>query len=325
MSPGQPGTAGARRVWALLLICIGFVLVYDVQIPFYNHGSSQVVEATASPSIDFTRDRVAFVLRGGVSLVGSKFMGRPGGSNYVNWTACAVSIKKHIFQANPDLVFDVFIQGWDPALEKPMTDVYQPVATRFEDPLNWRDEIMYRIPDSHPAQYLPVNVVSQALAFRLALELVEGYVKEKHRTPSTTPFRYKFVILYRPDMLLWTDMNLNTYDPHAVTVNAHEGGGGDFHFVMGFDLAMRFKDIFDMCSPDPGHFQCATGHTFTKRFVTSPELMNSTHLLDNIVPGHSQEVIRKVHKNSFLNGYISEAQLATYGLSLDEVSRYAGV
>lgn len=45
--------------------------------------------------------------------------------------------------------------------------------------------------------------------------------------------KYDMVVLYRPDVLLWKDMDLASYDvSEGVFVNAHPNFGGHFHFVM---------------------------------------------------------------------------------------------
>ena len=56
---------------------------------------------------------------------------------------------------------------------------------------------------------------------------MEEYSKEKD-------VKYDLIISYRYDVLLWKDLNLNSYIDldNTVYVNAHVNCDGDFHFIM---------------------------------------------------------------------------------------------
>jgi len=112
------------------------------------------------------------------------------------------------------------------------------------------------------------------------IELVEG-----------TGARYDVVVLYRPDVLLYKDMDLATYDVDAcVYVNAHPEGNGDFHFVMSMANASAFKGLY--ASATDGN-PCRV-HYWIKNYVE-----NYLHLplrMDALAPGPhaAQEVMRKL-------------------------------
>jgi hypothetical protein len=223
--------------------------------------------------------RVALCLRGAVSKRDreSKFRGDIYDSSlgYVNFRAVYNSLKKHIFEANPDAEIDVFLQSWSEDLQGELESLYDPVASLFENNESYADDIIKRC---HGASSF--SGVSQALAISKSIQL-----KELHE--SFQGLLYDIVILYRPDVLLWKDMILSEYDvSQGVFVNAHGGRNGDFHFVMSSGDASSFKGLYD----SPLHGNPHRVHFWIRNFVENH--MGRKMIMDGIVPGRDQEVIR---------------------------------
>lgn len=80
--------------------------------------------------------KVALVLRGGISRVSGRLLipnqvSSPS-SNYVNFDACAKSLKYNLIDRNLDCKFDLFIQSWNPDLQVELSSIYKPVAANYE-------------------------------------------------------------------------------------------------------------------------------------------------------------------------------------------------
>lgn len=224
--------------------------------------------------------RVAFCLRGGVSLQDTNYAGRPinscSSNKYVDYACVQRSIKKHIIDTNPQYAFDFFIHSWSTDLSEELTALYNPVSCKYERNSLYTEEI-----DRKVANHCEFSQVSQALAIKKVIELKEVY-------ESTTLISYDCVIIYRPDVLLWKDMDLCTYELDKIYVNAHINKGGDFHFVMSSVNSHYFKHIYDFID----RAQTNLTHRFIRHFVES--ILEKPYFMDAIVPGIDQEVIRKL-------------------------------
>jgi hypothetical protein len=243
------------------------------------------------------KTHVAFCLRGAVSKHGMRFV-KQGGlyrhGRYTNYVSVYNSIKRHIFQANPSCDFDVFLHGWNVDLEDNMCSLYKPKKWLFEDNNIYSDDIKSRtrVPDDYAG-------ISQALAMKNSIELIDG--------------NYDYVILYRPDVLLWKDMLLEKYDSSKIYVNAHPNANGDFHFVMNQKNAVDFCGLYD--SPKNGNFQ--QNHAWIKRYVY--QFMKQKLEMDDIRPAIHQEVVRKILKYSHIDQKIPFELFGQYGLTEEDI------
>jgi len=257
--------------------------------------------------------KCAICLRGAMSKIGNKFI-YPGtlysDSPYVNYNAVHKSIMKHIVDANSDIQFDFFIQSWNIDLENDLTTLYKPCAVSFEDNNIYKEEIINNLKETHISlQNFGSN--SQLLAFTKSIQLLKNYV-------DTNDVYYDYVILYRPDVLLWKDINLNDYDKNKIYVNAMPNGGGDFHFIMNMENSFEFSKIYDTTK---------TNNIVTNTYIHGKIKMYVQHFmgkelfLDDIVPGRDQEVLRKL-KIMIRNTNIDVNKFYDFGLTNDEIDTY---
>jgi hypothetical protein len=253
--------------------------------------------------------KCAICLRGAISKVTHKFM-FPGqlynDGPYVNYVAVYNSIMKHIINANPNIQFDFYIQCWNLDLKDKLCELYKPKGTLFEDNNIYRDEIILSLQKTDR----PINdfgTTSQLLAISKSMKLA-----------IDSNEKYDYVICYRPDILLWKNMDLSLYDNDKIYVNAMSEAKGDFHFVMNMDNAIKFSKIYET--------------SFNKNVVTNSYLhgkiklyvehfMGQTLLIDNIRPGHDQEVLRKLNR-AIINNRLDKELFYSYGLSKDEIESY---
>jgi hypothetical protein len=228
--------------------------------------------------------RVAFCLRGAVSKYNNRFL-NPGdiyqeSSSYINIRAVYNSIQHHIIKVNPAYQFDFFIQSWNPDLKTMLSDLYQPVSTIFENNQLYSEEIQ-----SKCAPGIIFAGVSQCLGMKKGLNLVQEY-EDKNNT------KYDIVILYRPDVLLWKDMNLNEYDVERhIYMNGHSLGWktGDLHFVMSSYHSRKFSTLYEWLSID---------HPFIAHQTIPYFIEHELHLSlrnDSIFVLIHQDCLRNIH------------------------------
>ena len=243
--------------------------------------------------------KVAFCLKGAIGYANKDYTSRDAmytqTDNYVNYTQCYNSIIRHIVTPNNTThTIDFFIHCWTVDLEDELVSLYKPKARLFEDNRQCADIINKSC--TQPGEY---SGVSQALAIKKTIELKEDYEKQNNTT-------YDLVIVYRPDILLWKDMDLTTYTnlEETIYVNAHDDSNGDFHFVMSNQLSAEFKKLFDSLTNNNPH----QTHYYIKNYVT--KFMNKNLQKDAIIPGTYQEVLRKI--SSCLGRSISQEILDSY-------------
>lgn len=257
--------------------------------------------------------KCAICLRGAISKITHRFM-HPGElynpGTYVNYKAVYNSIMKHIVEANPGIEFDFFIQCWNTDLELELKELYKPKAVLFEDNNIYRDEILISLQKTgRPIQ--DFGTTSQLLALSKSIVLLKNYAEQNN-------ISYDYVICYRPDVLLWKDMDLKTYDNDKVYVNAHPNAVGDFHFVMNLENAYEFSKLYETSF----YNNVVTNsylHGKIKLYVE--HFMGKTLYIDNIVPGADQEVLRKLKKAIIEKGHNIE-NFFQYGLIKDEINTY---
>lgn len=244
-----------------------------------------------------SKKNVAFCLRGAVCKYGTSFVGRGNlyrHGRYTNYFSAYKSITRHIFQANPSCHFDVFLQGWNLDLERRMCSLYKPKKWLFEDNNIYSDDIKSRCRCLND-----YSGISQSLAIKKSIELIDG--------------DYDYVIVYRPDVLLWKDMILEKYDSSKIYVNAHPNANGDFHFVMNQKNAMDFCGLYD--SPKNGNFQKL--HSWIKTYVN--HFMKQKLEMDDIKPGIHQETLRKIFETCHRQHKIPLEFFKQYGLTEEDI------
>jgi hypothetical protein len=242
--------------------------------------------------------RVALCMRGAVGKESGAFFKKNDlyhESNFVNYTACYHSIRRHILETNPGYSFDVFCQSWNPEIEKELTELYRPVKSLFEDNRLYNEDISKKCREDHDFSGL-----SQALAIKKSIQLKNDYAQEMNRD-------YDLVILYRYDVLLWKDIRLDEYtDVDSVYVNAHPGSNGDFHFIMSHSNSTLFMNLYD--SVELGNHQVM--HSWIQHYVVS--FMKKHLRMDSIYPGLHQECIRKIQDHSIDKGHLTLEQFNSY-------------
>lgn len=252
--------------------------------------------------------RVALCIRGAVSRkcgpspMRGDIYAPPGG--YVDYESVYRSVEKHIIQANPKTRFDVFLHSWNKDLCANLECLYRPSASLFEDNETYADEILSRC--EGPRDF---SGVSHALSIKRAIQLKEEYERTKG-------ISYDMVVLYRPDVLIWKDMDLSLYDvSEGIFVNAHPNFGGHFHFVMSSEDASVFKGLYD--SPLRGNQHKA--HHWIKSFVD--RFMERPMFMDDIVPSRDQEVARPDKmRASPVNIYkVGIETLSRYGVRAEDI------
>lgn len=235
--------------------------------------------------------RIAICLSGAMSKLGGRFLS-PGSAHnnspYIDYNICFNSTIKHIIKANTCHEFDFFIHSCNIDLKDDLEKLYKPKASLFEDETPFYDEILKKckIPEDFGG-------ISKSLSMKKSIILMESYSKD-----------YDLVIIYRPDILLLKDMIVEKYHPDNIYVNAFIEQRGDFHFVMSYDNAKEFKNLYD--SLDKGNFHHT--HSWIKNYVL--HFMNKNLIEDDIRAGIDQEVLRKVSMG--INTTINSAVLLQY-------------
>lgn len=251
--------------------------------------------------------KVALCMRGAVSKKIGDFTD-PGSlyqntSGYVDWVSCFNSIKRHIIEPNEGRYqIDIFAHCWNTDLEDDIVKRYKPRSHLFENNDDYKDDILSKC-DGNSKNF---GGVSQALTIKKVIELKEAYERENG-------MQYDIVILYRYDVILWKNMDLNVYTglnsaSGPVYINAHPDCNGDFHFVMSNDTAHKFKHLYDSMGSASGNPHIL--HWCIRNYIVN--FMKSIPVMDNVVPGRHQEVIRKIDEFSITPGHISRSELDTY-------------
>ncbi len=249
---------------------------------------------------------VAICLSGAVAKVGERFLTQGSlydKGEYININVCHNSTIKHIVNSNPNYVFDFFIHSWNEDLETNLVSLYQPKKYQFENNLNYNAEINSKIKE--PTDFAGA---SKALSMCKSLRLMESYAKEDD-------IKYDLVIIYRPDIILFKDINLANYDNSKIHVNSFLDGQGDFHFIMNYDYALEFKRLYN--SLDQGN--AVKTHFWIKNFIN--KFMNQPLYNDDVIAGEDQEVIRKIYTR--VNANINIDTLLKYGLTEQEHLKYS--
>jgi hypothetical protein len=252
--------------------------------------------------------KVALCIRGAVSKLNSASI-KPidiyNIDHYIDYKSVYRSIETHILNPNKHMHIDIFIHSWSTDLELELNKIYKPLLSMYENNNIYIDEILNRCDNINQ-----FSGISQALAIKRVIQLKESYEQKNN-------FEYDFNILYRPDVIIWKDILLNNYNiNNNIYVNAHENGGGDFHFIMSSHNLKKFKTLYDfpLISQNKN-----TDHGWIKNFIMN--YMKQNLELDNIVPGRDQEVARpsKLRQNSIEIYNIDSSIFSRYGISIDYI------
>ena len=226
--------------------------------------------------------KVAFCLKGAVSKEHAFYTENSlyDDGKYVNFTKCGNSIFEFIIHKNPNYKIDFFCHCWNIDLKNDIENIYNPKKSLFEDNNNYKNDINKRCKNK-----TDFGGISSALSIKKTIELKEEYEKENN-------FEYDIVILYRYDVLLWKDVILDNYKKlksNNIYVNAHPKGHGDFHFIMTNNNSLIFKNLFDSPLKNKNPHRM---HYWIKNYIV--RFCKKKLLMDEIIPGRHQEVIRKI-------------------------------
>lgn len=258
--------------------------------------------------------KVAICLRGAIAKTTKRFT-NPGElynhGKYVNFIAVFNSIKEHIIDVNKEYSFDFFIQSWNQDLEKDLNELYKPKATLFEDNNLYKNEIIKNLYNTRqPAS--EYGNVSHYLAISKSIKLMKEYSLENDIV-------YDYIILYRPDVLLFKDMDLKLYDKEKIYVNAHPDCGGDFHFVMNLKNSFLFSELYETTKTIN---EVTNYNLHGKINVFVEKYLKMKLYMDDIVPGMNQEVLRHLKYTSIDRHGLQYDMFFKYGLTKDEINSY---
>lgn len=287
-------------------------------------------------------NKVALIFRGGVSRESGRLLGSnsvsTGQGEYVNFEACAKSVKKNLISENPEYEFDVFFQSWNPDLKPQIEEIYQPVATLYENNLKFSDLItelsfvsqknaenftapksivsfgnlakalrlsnLLNVPNHDVVENFNETYagISSALAIQKSIELFEA---------NSSQDDYKVAVLYRPDVVLVQPIKLQNYDLSKIYCNKFAERMGDFHWITSPRNLSYFKEIVP--SIEKGNFYKL--HKWIRDYFDSNT--NVEYVSDDLTAGKDEEVLRKTKTSG-----ISFEQLIEFGVTQDQYSRY---
>jgi hypothetical protein len=245
------------------------------------------------------KQKVALCIRGAVSKTNRRFTSPSElykDGKYVNYKACYISIIRHIVNYNTDYDFDIFIHSWNIDLKEDLCKLYKPKKFLFENNDLYKDEILNKINDN--AQFAQC---SQSIGIKKSIELMNEYEMEEN-------IIYDIVIIYRPDVLLWKDMDLKKLQINSEYIYVNGNCNGDFHFIMNSGCAKEFANLY--YSIDAGNKPIH--HHWIQQYIRN--WMNKKLIMDDIKPGRDQEVLRKIKECSISKGHLSIEKLREYGI-----------
>jgi len=252
-----------------------------------------------------SKKRAALCLRGAIAKK-SKRYDHAGEiytdtAEYVKYTSVYKSIMKHIVIPNTDYDVDIFIHCWNVDLEEELVSLYKPKKYVFEDNNKYADEISSQC-------VLPKDFggISQALSIRKVLELQEQY-------SITNSIEYDIVVLFRPDVLIWSDMIFSKYDLQYFYTDGHDDNNGDIYFIMSPEHAVLFKDLYLSLKYNNRH----RVHSWIKKFIIT--YCNFSIKDDILIPGKHLEVLRKICDTSLHDGHLTYDMLRMYDIYPDDI------
>ena len=201
---------------------------------------------------------------------------------YINVDSIYESIKTHIIQTNPEYSFDFFIHCWNPDMETKMCKLYNPKSHLFENQNIYNDIVK-------------ISMDGQKLGVQKVLDLMIDYSEMNN-------MKYDKVIVYRPDVILFKDMDLNYYQDNHIYCN--DTMTQDFHFIMNYNNATIFRNL---------NKYKLSFYNFSKDIMKNP--INA----DYIKCGIHQEVLRKIRMASIDRHNVERQVFYKYGLTDAEI------
>jgi hypothetical protein len=270
--------------------------------------------------------KLAILLNGAVSRVTGKFdnpgqLYRPG--EYINYTAVYNSIQRHIVESNPGWQVDFFAHCWNTDLADALNNLYQFRASQFEDNNQYQNEINEKL-HLFGAAMKQYAFCSRTMSVKKVCELVENHVAE-------TGADYDLVMLYRPDVLLWRDIRLGTYDLNTITCNSRtvmKEYSGDFHHIMNLRNMSMYKFRYKTNNYPAGW--TVDSHNSNSAWMKLLQHSGISIAMDEVEAGIHQAPVRyinaPVHELSAISqGYITLEQLMTYGFTAEEIDSYTTI
>lgn len=241
------------------------------------------------------RKRAAICLRGAMAKIKSGhfsadlYTDKP----YVDYKPAKVGLDIHLIKNNPDYEFDFFIHCWNEDLETDLVNLYNPVSYKFESQTPYKHIIEKNLCETY-------GKTAQRLSISKVVELYREY-SDKHNK------FYNKVIICRPDVLLYHDMDLSLYDETvqgAVYVNSDLWE--DFHFIQNHNNTLKFGNVIDYKLSIPAYVE----------YIMKEEL-----IADDIKCGYHQEVIRKIKSACIDRLNYSPEFFKTYGLDVEYINQ----
>ena len=209
-------------------------------------------------------------------------------NEYINYFSVYNSIIKHIIETNKDFSFDIFIQSWNPDLEISLNNLYKPKAFLYENQLLYENIIKKNIIHNY-------GYTAQQLGIVKSINLMIEYSKMNN-------IIYDYVVVYRPDVILYKDLYLYNYNKDKIYVN--DSINEDFHFIMNFNNAIDFSNLFG---------KKLSFLNYVKNYMK----INLTP--DDIKCGLHQEVLRKLKLCAIDKHNIPKENFYKYGLTDKEI------
>jgi hypothetical protein len=254
-----------------------------------------------------SKKKAALCIRGAVSKKNKRYDHAgdiyTDSSDYVKYSSVYKSIMRHIVLANPDYDIDIFIHCWNIDLEECLVSMYKPAMYKFEDNNKYANDI-----SSHCIVAKDFGGISQALSIRTVLELQETYSNIKS-------INYDIVLLFRPDVLIWTDMIFSKYDLQYFYTDGQEDNNGDLYFIMSPEHALLFKDLYLSLQYGNKHVQ----HEWIKKFII--KYCNMPIQTDTLIPGKHFEVLRHIYQTSLAQGNITYDILLEYDILPSDIEQ----
>lgn len=266
---------------------------------------------------------VALVLRGGISRVSGRLLNPIDVSEpkatYVNFEACANSLRKNVLESNLDHKFDFYIQSWNPDLSERLDALYEPKASIYESNMEFEsllnhltglsirnqrasgdlDRLLGREEGLFAETYAGI---SQALALKKAIGLLES---------QSTPEKYDLIILARPDVVLLKPLQLSRYWRNAIYVNRYAKSMGDFRWVFRPEKRFVFSNLFDTI--EGGNYHKL--HHWIRDYIR--DTSREKYIQDKVVAGKDEEVLRKTKHSG-----IPMSVLREFGVTESEYDTY---
>lgn len=266
------------------------------------------------------KKRVAICLRGAISKLTKRFElpnSLYDNGTYINYNAVYNSIIYHIVNANPTYEFDFYIHCWNKDLKDELLLLYNPKNYLFEDNNIYRNEIINNLKNTNKSlDNFFIN--SQFLSISKSIKLLLNYI-DKEKYLYNNIITYDYVILYRPDIILLKDIKIDLYNNNEIYVNGHKNSNGDFHFIMNLENSYKFINLYETTKTN----NIVTDHELhgkVKMFVQ--HYLNKSLIMDNIIPGLDQEVVRKLKICSIDWNNVPIENFIKYGFTIEQLLSY---